>query len=210
MRLQNVIYGYIRCLITRDTYWETRDPARLPAQLARRWGQKNWNCVWWGKNILYWVAKAEQKSLVRARKAQQTQPRRDPFHLYSLIPHLTSVSTVSRGHRSVLYLLITKETDSQSHAYKKILLIPLFFIFWMQREHWNSHSLSKWLYHEHDCCWWFCSCCYCYYNCCSRCCSSCCWWFFWRETICFKVWLIRCCYITVDSEMPALWNGACT
>jgi hypothetical protein len=33
------------------------------------------------------AAKAEQKSLVPAREAQQTKPRKDSFHLYSLSPH---------------------------------------------------------------------------------------------------------------------------
>jgi hypothetical protein len=43
------------------------------------------------KNILYWVdyssQTTEQKSLVPARQAQRTNPRKDLFHLSSLSPH---------------------------------------------------------------------------------------------------------------------------
>ncbi len=40
----------------RDTYEETGDPARMPAQLAGRWGQRNWNNVGWGKIcFVYWA-----------------------------------------------------------------------------------------------------------------------------------------------------------
>jgi hypothetical protein len=36
-------------VVTKDSYYETGDPARLPAQLAGRWGQRNKNSVRWGK-----------------------------------------------------------------------------------------------------------------------------------------------------------------
>jgi len=39
-----------RCTVwAGDTYSETGGPARLPAQVAGRWGQINWNNVQWGK-----------------------------------------------------------------------------------------------------------------------------------------------------------------
>jgi hypothetical protein len=85
---------------TRDTYWETGDPAGLPAQLAGRWGQKWIETVFGGKKIFCTgptrAAKAEQKSLVPARQAQQTnQGRNLSFVLFE--PPFTSVSTVSRA-----------------------------------------------------------------------------------------------------------------
>jgi hypothetical protein len=36
----HVVYSHVQDL-TRDTYYETGDPPRLPAQLEGRWGQ--WN-----------------------------------------------------------------------------------------------------------------------------------------------------------------------
>ncbi len=67
----------------RDTHQETGDPARLPAQLAGRWGQRNWISVWCRKKIsctgLTRAAKAEQKSLVPALQAQRTNQERISF-----------------------------------------------------------------------------------------------------------------------------------
>ncbi len=65
----------------RDT--ETGDPARLPAQVAGRWGLIKWKSVRLGKQcfVLGWLeqAKAWQKSLVPARRAKRSNQGRTPF-----------------------------------------------------------------------------------------------------------------------------------
>ncbi len=57
-------------------------PARLPAQLAGRWGQRN-EIVYAEKKVFCTeptrAAKAEQKSFVPARQAQGTNQGRTPF-----------------------------------------------------------------------------------------------------------------------------------
>jgi hypothetical protein len=72
--------------LTRDTYCETGDPARLLVQLAGRRGQMNWNSVQREKNfctVPTRVANAEEKSLVPSPTNKQ---RKDPVHMYSLSP----------------------------------------------------------------------------------------------------------------------------
>ncbi len=74
----------------RDTYLETGDPARLPAQHARR--QDKGIEIVWGEEKIFWIgltraAKAGRKSLVRGTTSPANQARKDPFHLYSLSPH---------------------------------------------------------------------------------------------------------------------------
>ncbi len=80
----NLLYSTVR---HRDTYQETGDPARLPAQLSGRWGQRNWNSVRWGKRIfcsgLTRAAKAEQNPFELAR--QLNEPTKDgPLFICSL------------------------------------------------------------------------------------------------------------------------------
>ncbi len=70
---------------------ETGDQTQLPAQLTGRWGQINWNSVRWGKNILSWADWSSQgrtKISCTGTMSPTNQPRKDPFHLYSLSPHL--------------------------------------------------------------------------------------------------------------------------
>jgi hypothetical protein len=55
------------------------------------------------KKLCTWPTRQEQP---RTNKNLFNQPRTDPFHFYSLSPHFTSVSTVSRGHPSLVSLII--------------------------------------------------------------------------------------------------------
>ncbi len=79
------------------------------AQLVGRWGQGNWNSVRWGKNIFCTeqtkAAEAEQKSLVPTRQAQRTNQGRPLLFVLFESP-FPSVSTVSRGHTSLVSLRI--------------------------------------------------------------------------------------------------------
>jgi hypothetical protein len=63
------------CVKTRETYEETGDPARLPAQLVGRWGQKKLKKCRAKKKIFCTgptrAAKAEQKYLVPAQQAHR-------------------------------------------------------------------------------------------------------------------------------------------
>jgi hypothetical protein len=72
----------------RDT--ETGDPERLPAQVAGRWGLKKMKKRLVRKVIfctgLTRAAKAGQKS---STTSPTNQPRKDPFPMYSMSPHLT-------------------------------------------------------------------------------------------------------------------------
>jgi hypothetical protein len=59
--------------------------------------------------MLYWstrATKTDKKSLVPAQYAQRTIQARSPFFLLFESP-LTSVTTVSSGHPSLVYLLDT-------------------------------------------------------------------------------------------------------
>ncbi len=78
------------CGAPRDTYFETGDPARPPAQLAGRRGQMNWNSVRRGNK--YFVPgrpeqRTQKKNSCTDTTSPMNQPRKDPFHLYSLSPH---------------------------------------------------------------------------------------------------------------------------
>jgi hypothetical protein len=71
------------------------------AQLAGRWGQRNWNSVWWGKKLFCTgptrAAKAEQNIFYRHDKPNE--PTKDgPLSFVLSESPYTSVSTVSRGH----------------------------------------------------------------------------------------------------------------
>jgi hypothetical protein len=104
-------YLKILRLLIRDTYYETGEPARLPAcwptgikELKKFIVRKKIFCI-----RLTGAAKAEQKSLVPARQAQLTHQGRTPsFVLYSLSPQcpFSSISKVSRGHPSLVSLLL--------------------------------------------------------------------------------------------------------
>ncbi len=69
------------------------------------------------KNILY-------------RHDKPNKPAKEgPLSLVLFDSPFASVSTVSRGHLSLVSLFITKETDPIPCLLKKILLFPLFFYF---------------------------------------------------------------------------------
>ncbi len=80
---------------TRETYEEKGDPARPPAQLAGRWGQKNLKQCTAKEKIFYIgptrAAKTEQKSFVLARQAQE--PTKEKLLSFVLLEFFTSVST---------------------------------------------------------------------------------------------------------------------
>jgi hypothetical protein len=88
--------------VTRDTHYETVDPARLPAQIARRCGQRNWNSVWWGKK--YFVrgpdfrAARRNKSLLYRHDKPNEPTKKGPLSFVLFESTFTSISTVSRGH----------------------------------------------------------------------------------------------------------------
>ena len=87
-----VIYDFATAPFWISLYMRKVRFSFLSVQLAGRWGQRNWNSVEWGKKNF--VLGREQpsvgkKSLVSAWRVQWTKPtREDPFHLYSLSPHL--------------------------------------------------------------------------------------------------------------------------
>ncbi len=72
---------------------ETGDPARLPAQLAGRWGQRHWNSVLYGEGKKYFVLgrlgqSRWNKALLYWHDKPKNQPKEDLFHMYSLSPRL--------------------------------------------------------------------------------------------------------------------------
>jgi hypothetical protein len=90
--------------VYRDIHRETGDPARLPAQLAGRWGQINWNSVRPTR-----AAKETQKSLVLAQKDNKANKKGPLSFVLFESPPLDWVSTVSRGHPSVVSLSLALE-----------------------------------------------------------------------------------------------------
>jgi hypothetical protein len=93
--------GYVH---TRDTYLETGDLAQLPAQLAGRWEQINWNSVRW--QIIYYVlGRLEQtrqgKNSCTSMTSPRNQPRKDPFICTPRVP-VCLIFNVSRGHPSLV------------------------------------------------------------------------------------------------------------
>ncbi len=66
---------------------ERGDLARLPAKLARRRGQMNWNCVRWEKKLLGRLKRPRQdKSLLYRHNEPNRLTKEGPLHMYS--PHL--------------------------------------------------------------------------------------------------------------------------
>ncbi len=74
---------------------ETGDPARLPVQVAGRWGQIKWKSVRWGKEyfVLGWLEKPRQDKNLFYGQGEFKKPT--PFVLFE--SPFTSVSRVSRG-----------------------------------------------------------------------------------------------------------------
>jgi hypothetical protein len=92
----------------RDTHYETGDPARLPFQLAGRWGQRSWNSLRWGKkNILYWADERpwQNKNLLYRHGKPNESTKKEPVSFVLFESPFTSVSTVSRVHCSLLSLV---------------------------------------------------------------------------------------------------------
>ncbi len=104
-----------------DTHSETGGPARLPAQVAVRWGHINWNSVRRGKKyFVYWADQSSQgriKSLVPSIRAQRTnQGRADPY-LYTSNPHSSRFQTASRGNPSLVSLdMLAMQYLSHAHC----------------------------------------------------------------------------------------------
>jgi hypothetical protein len=92
----------------RDTHYETGDPARLPAQLAWRWGQRSWNSVRWGKTYFCtWpttAAKAKQKLLYGYDKPNEPA-KKGPHSFVIFESPFTSVSTISRSQPSLVSMV---------------------------------------------------------------------------------------------------------
>ncbi len=87
---------------TRDTHKETGDPAQLPSLIAGQWGHRNWNSERRGKKYFV-VGRLEQPSqnknlLYRHDKPSETT-KEGPLSF-----SFTSISTVSRGHPSIISL----------------------------------------------------------------------------------------------------------
>jgi hypothetical protein len=69
-------------VIIRDTHLVTGGPARLPAQVAGRWGHINWNSVRWVKNyfVLGWPEEPRQEKVSCTGTTNPTnQPRNANF-----------------------------------------------------------------------------------------------------------------------------------
>ncbi len=66
------------------THPETGGPARLPAQIAGRWGHKKCNSVRQGKKYFDKSSQGRVKVSCIRTTSPSNQLRKDPFHLYSL------------------------------------------------------------------------------------------------------------------------------
>jgi hypothetical protein len=77
--------------------------------------------VWRGKRYFV-LGRLEQpmqyKSLLYRRDESNeptwNQPRKDPFHIYSLSPHLPHYSTVSRGHMQRLHIRTPRRAEAKN------------------------------------------------------------------------------------------------
>ncbi len=83
------------------------------------------------KYILYWADQSSQgrtKVSCTGMASPTNQPRKDPFHLYSLSSHpFTSVSTVSMGHPSMILLVFRSiEEEAQTWPLKFHLVGTLY------------------------------------------------------------------------------------
>jgi hypothetical protein len=79
------------------------------------------------KNILYWALEQprQNKNLCTDTTSPTKQPRKDPFHLYSLRPNLPSVSTASRGggHPSLVSMVIPTSESFQHRQLEQMMRI---------------------------------------------------------------------------------------
>ncbi len=92
-------------LVTRDTHQETGDPARLPAQLARLWEQRNLNCVR-RENKSFVLGRLEQprqnKNLLYRHDKPNEPTNKGPLPFVLFESPFSSVSTVNRAHPSLV------------------------------------------------------------------------------------------------------------
>jgi hypothetical protein len=95
-------------IIARDSYYEAGDPARLPAKLAGRWG--GMNEIVYGEEKLICsrpTRSASTRIYPKNQHVKPNEPTKDgPLSFVLFEFPFTSVSTVSRGHHSVISLLL--------------------------------------------------------------------------------------------------------
>ncbi len=95
-------------------YTETGDPAQLTAQLAGRWVQKTFEIVYGEENdILYWadyIEQPRQNKILLYRYDKPNEPSKKGRLLFE--SPFTSVLTVSRGHHSLVSLVIFMDEGS--------------------------------------------------------------------------------------------------
>ncbi len=111
---------WIRCLITRDHI--LRDTRPSTAAWPARWamGTKELKLCMVRKKyfILGRLQQPRQNKSILYRHDKPNKPAKEgPLSFVLFESPFIPVSTVSRGHPSVISLHITKETDSQYHAY---------------------------------------------------------------------------------------------
>ncbi len=117
---------------TRDTHTKRQATQHgcLPSLLGD--GDKCIEIVYGEEKIFYTgptrADKTEQKFSSTGTTGPTNKPKKDPFHLYCLSP-FTSVSTVSKGQPSLVFLVETKEReirkkDDKVYMYNTILKGP--------------------------------------------------------------------------------------
>ncbi len=116
-------------ILTGDTHLETGGLARLPAQVAGRWGHTNWISVWWGKKYFVhcWPEQPRQDKSLFYRHDELNEPtNKGPLSFVLFKSPFTSVSTISRGHPSLQWsLILTLKLESQETAFKELMLAGL-------------------------------------------------------------------------------------
>ncbi len=98
--VHSLIQNKIALLSQKLFHSETGDPARLPAQVAGRWGLISEKVCDEDNNILYWADYSSQgrtKNFWTGTTSPTNQPRKDPFHMYSRLPLCLSFN--SQNHR---------------------------------------------------------------------------------------------------------------
>ncbi len=120
------IWRKIFPILTGDTHSKTGGPARLPTQVAGRWGHTNWISVRWGKKyfVLGWPEQPRQdkKSLVQARRAQ----RRTPFICTLWVPiHLSFNNQQGPPLSTVVSLILKLKLESQATALIELMLADI-------------------------------------------------------------------------------------
>ncbi len=103
-------------------------------RLAERWGQRN--CIVYSEEKIFCTRAAGQNKNILDRHystSPTNQPRKNPFHLSSLSTHAPRVSTVGRGHPSLVSMYITHEhLTSSLHSSKIFTMLSLLNLFCSQ------------------------------------------------------------------------------